>query len=66
MRQLFFNLYFLYSCPAKYSGFMKKKILLTLAFIALSLFNLLAQEESFRITHGPYLQDMSENEVTIQ
>jgi hypothetical protein len=45
---------------------MKKKILLTLAFIALSLFNLLAQEESFRITHGPYLQDMSENEVTIQ
>ncbi|MGV8093777.1 MAG: metallophosphoesterase [Mangrovibacterium sp.] len=44
---------------------MKKQILLILALFVFSFWNVFAQEEPFRITHGPYLQDMGETGVTI-
>lgn len=45
---------------------MNKQILLTAVFSILALLTGFTQEEeAFRITHGPYLQDMGENGVTI-
>ncbi len=45
---------------------MKKQILLAVAFIVFALLSGFAQqEEPFRITHGPYLQNMGETGVTI-
>lgn len=44
---------------------MKERILVILVFAVFSFFNGFAQDEPFRITHGPYLQDMREDGVTI-
>ncbi|MEL7587318.1 MAG: FN3 domain-containing metallophosphoesterase family protein [Prolixibacteraceae bacterium] len=42
-----------------------KRLIFILAFTTLSFLNAFPQEDPFRITHGPYLQDMCEDGVTI-
>jgi Predicted phosphohydrolases len=43
---------------------MRRKYSIIIAFL-LYVFNVSAQDEAFKITHGPYMQDMSETGVTI-
>ena len=43
---------------------MRRKYSIIIAFL-LYFFNVSAQEEAFKITHGPYLQELSETGVTI-
>ena len=44
---------------------MKKSSFLIILLLLLSFVNVFAQEQPFKITHGPYLQDMSETGMTL-
>lgn len=44
---------------------MKRTMIFSVLFFFIAFFNVTAQEEPFRITHGPYLQEMGETGVTV-
>lgn len=52
-------------CITLYNRIMKKSSFLIILLLLLPFVNVFAQEQPFKITHGPYLQDLGETGVTI-